>query len=182
MGIISLVIVSHSQQLAVGVRELAMQMVHDTVPIAIAAGIEDPENPLGTDPMQVYAAINSVFSDYGVLILMDLGSAVMSTEMALELLDLDKRSKVYLCSAPLVEGTIAAAVSAAAGNNIPTVIAEAQGALLGKAALLGSTDHLKPHTCPLAKKQGVGTDNHREKPLRFTRPTSRPICSDSISL
>lgn len=166
MGIISLVIVSHSQQLAVGVRELAMQMVHDTVPIAIAAGIEDPENPLGTDPMQVYAAINSVFSDHGVLILMDLGSAVMSTEMALELLDPDKRSKVYLCSAPLVEGTIAAAVSAAAGNNIPTVIAEAQGALLGKAALLGSTDHLQPHTCPLAKKQGVGTDNYRE--IRLT--------------
>lgn len=165
MSIISLVIVSHSQQLALGVRELAVQMVDQIVPIAIAAGIEDPENPLGTDVMQVCQAINSVFSDDGVLVLMDLGSAVMSAEMALEFLSPEQRAKVYLCSAPLVEGTIAAAVSAAAGNNIQEVIAEAQGALSAKATMLGVQDHLKPHTCPLVQTGGVSSENSQEMRL-----------------
>ncbi|BDI20176.1 hypothetical protein ANSO36C_59780 [Nostoc cf. commune SO-36] len=53
MAVIGIVIVSHSKQLALGVRELAAQMVQNQVPIAVAAGIEDPENPLGTDPIQV---------------------------------------------------------------------------------------------------------------------------------
>ncbi|WP_371418252.1 phosphoenolpyruvate--protein phosphotransferase [Anabaena sp. UHCC 0253] len=163
---ISLVIVSHSKQLALGVRELAVQMVHERVPIAIAAGIEDPENPLGTDAMQVYEAIISVFSDAGVLVLMDLGSAVMSAEMALEFLSPEQRAKVYLCSSPFVEGTIAAAVSAAAGNSIQTVIAEAQGALLAKATLLGVSDNLKPHACPMARKRGVSAEKTRE--IRLT--------------
>ncbi|MTJ54793.1 phosphoenolpyruvate--protein phosphotransferase [Anabaena sp. UHCC 0253] len=166
MSIISLVIVSHSKQLALGVRELAVQMVHERVPIAIAAGIEDPENPLGTDAMQVYEAIISVFSDAGVLVLMDLGSAVMSAEMALEFLSPEQRAKVYLCSSPFVEGTIAAAVSAAAGNSIQTVIAEAQGALLAKATLLGVSDNLKPHACPMARKRGVSAEKTRE--IRLT--------------
>ena len=165
MSIISLVIVSHSQQLALGVRELAVQMVDERVPIAIAAGIEDPDNPLGTDAMQVYQAITSVFSDHGVLVLMDLGSAVMSAEMALEFLSPEQRPKVYLCSAPLVEGTLAAAVSAAAGNNIQEVIAEAQGALSAKATMLGVKDHLKPHTCPLVQTGGVGGENSQEMRL-----------------
>ncbi len=84
-AVIGIVIVSHSKQLALGVQELAAQMVQGKVPLAIAAGIEDPENPLGTDPMQVYQAIASVFSDDGVLVLMDLGSALMSAEMSLDL-------------------------------------------------------------------------------------------------
>lgn len=165
MSIISLVIVSHSQQLALGVRELAVQMVDERVPIAIAAGIEDSENPLGTDAMQVYQAITSVFSDHGVLVLMDLGSAVMSAEIALEFLSPEQRAKVYLCSAPLVEGTLAAAVSAAAGNNIQEVIAEAQGALSAKATTLGVKDHFKPHTCPLVQTGGVGGENSQEMRL-----------------
>ncbi|MEY2912491.1 MAG: hypothetical protein RLZZ184_1800 [Cyanobacteriota bacterium] len=165
MSIISLVIVSHSQQLALGVRELAVQMVGQRVPIAIAAGIEDSDNPLGTDAMQVYQAITSVFSDHGVLVLMDLGSAVMSAEMALEFLSPEQRDKVYLCSAPLVEGTLAAAVSAAAGNNIQEVIAEAQGSLSAKATMLGVQDHLKPHTCPLVQTGGVSDENSQEMRL-----------------
>ncbi|MEH2402025.1 phosphoenolpyruvate--protein phosphotransferase [Nostoc sp.] len=134
---IGIVIVSHSKQLALGVRELAAQMVHGQVPIAVAAGIEDPENPLGTDPIQVYEAIASVFSDDGVLVLMDLGSALLSAEMAIEFLSEAQQQKVYLCEAPLVEGAIAAVVAAAAGRNIHQVMAEACGALLAKATQLG---------------------------------------------
>lgn len=134
---IGIVIVSHSKQLALGVRELAAQMVHDQVPIAVAGGIDDPENPLGTDPIQVYEAIASILSDDGVLVLMDLGSALMSAEMALEFFSDDQQNKIHLCEAPLVEGAIAAAVAAASGSNIDEVIIEARGALVAKATHLG---------------------------------------------
>ncbi|MEH1844911.1 MAG: phosphoenolpyruvate--protein phosphotransferase [Nostoc sp.] len=134
---IGIVIVSHSKQLALGVRELAAQMVQDQVPMAVAAGIEDPENPLGTDPIQVYEAIASIFSDDGVLVLMDLGSALLSAEMAIEFLPEAQQQKVYLCEAPLVEGAIAAVVAVASGKDIHQVMAEARGALLAKATQLG---------------------------------------------
>lgn len=137
MAVIGIVIVSHSKQLALGVRELAAQMVQGQVSIAVAAGIEDRENPLGTDPIQVYEAIASVFSDDGVLVLMDLGSALLSAEMAIEFLSEAQQQKVYLCEAPLVEGAIAAVVAAAAGGDIHQVMAEARGALLAKATQLG---------------------------------------------
>ena len=94
---VGIVIVSHSKQLALGVQELAVQMVQGNVPLAVAAGIDDAENPLGTDPMQVYEAIASVFSNDGVLVLMDLGSALMSAEMAIEFLPETQRKQVYLC-------------------------------------------------------------------------------------
>lgn len=137
MAVIGIVIVSHSKQLALGVRELAAQIIQGQVPIAIAAGIEDPENPLGTDPIQVYEAIASVFSDDGVLVLMDLGSALLSAEMAIEFFSEAQQQKVYLCEAPLVEGAIAAVVAAASGRDIHQVMAEARGALLAKATQLG---------------------------------------------
>ncbi|MEH2333141.1 phosphoenolpyruvate--protein phosphotransferase [Nostoc sp.] len=137
MAAIAIVIVSHSKQLALGVRELAAQMVQGQVAIAVAAGIEDSENPLGTDPIQVYEAIASVFSDDGVLVLMDLGSALLSAEMAIEFLPEAQQEKVYLCEAPLVEGAIAAVVAAGAGGDIHQVMAEARGALLAKATQLG---------------------------------------------
>jgi multiphosphoryl transfer protein len=137
VAVIGIVIVSHSKQLALGVRELAAQMVQGQVSIAVAAGIEDSENPLGTDPIQVYEAIASIFSDDGVLVLMDLGSALLSAEMAIEFLPEAQQQKVYLCEAPLVEGAVAAVVAAAAGNNIQQVMAEARGALLAKATQLG---------------------------------------------
>ncbi len=137
---VGIVIVSHSKQLAEGVRELAAQMVQGQVPLAIAAGIDDPQNPLGTDAMQVYEAIASVYSDDGVLVLMDLGSAVMSAEMALEFLPESQRDNVYLCAAPLVEGSIAATVTAVSGGDIQQVMVQAREALLAKATHLGVAD------------------------------------------
>lgn len=141
---IAIVIVSHSKQLAQGVQELATQMVQGKVPLVVAAGIDDPENPLGTDAMQVYEAIASSYSDEGVIVLMDLGSAVINAEMALEFLPEELRDKVHLCEAPLVEGAIAAAVAAASGSDIQQVIAEARGALVAKATQLGVAHNLTP--------------------------------------
>ena len=132
MAAVGIVIVSHSRQLAEGVRELAVQMVQGKVSLAVAAGIDDPKNPLGTDAIQVYEAIASIYNDQGVIVLMDLGSALMSAEMAVEFLSEEQRKKVHLCEAPLVEGAIAAAVAAASGCNIQQVIAQARGALVAK--------------------------------------------------
>ena len=128
---VGIVIVSHSAKLAAGVEELARQMVREPLPIAIAGGIDDPIGPFGTDAMEVYAAIESAYSEDGVIVLMDLSNAVKSAQMALEFLPQNKRSKVRLCEAPLVEGAIAAAVQAVAGASLEKVIAEARGALLG---------------------------------------------------
>jgi phosphocarrier protein FPr len=133
---IGLVIVSHSAKLAEGVCELARQVAHGKVRIAAAGGTTDPQNPIGTDAFQVVEAIQSVYSDDGVLVLMDLGSAVLSAETALELLGKDKPG-VRLCSAPLVEGSVAAAGLAAAGASLAEAAIEAENALTGKAAQLG---------------------------------------------
>lgn len=82
------------------------------MPIAVAAGADDPEHPLGTDAAKIRRAIEEVYSDDGVLVLMDLGSAILSAEMAVDFLPEDKRANVRLCAAPIVEGAIAAVVQA----------------------------------------------------------------------
>ncbi|WP_017720422.1 phosphoenolpyruvate--protein phosphotransferase [Kamptonema formosum] len=135
---VSIVIVAHSAKLAAAVRELAEQMVQGGVKIALAAGIDDPENPFGTDAVRVCEAIESVYSDRGVVVLMDLGSALMSAEMALEFLPSEKRDRVRLCEAPLVEGALAAAVVAGAGASLEQVMAEARNSLAAKAAQLSN--------------------------------------------
>ena len=134
---VGIVIVSHSKQLALGVKQLAEQMAQGKVTIAVAAGINDAQNPIGTDTMQVYEAIESVYSETGVLVLMDLGSALMSAEMALEFLPPEQRENVYLCEAPLVEGAIAATVTAASDADIQEVLRQAREALAAKASQLG---------------------------------------------
>ena len=140
---VSIVIVSHSATLAAGVRELALQMVQGQVAIATAGGVDDDEHPIGTDPLKVMAAIESVFSEDGVVVMMDLGSALLSTETAVELLAPEQQAHVYLCPAPLVEGTLAAAVQASIGASASQVMQEAQGALAMKLRQLG---HEEPAT------------------------------------
>lgn len=134
---VNIVVVSHSARLAAGVVELAEQMNHGGCRIAVAAGIDDETSPIGTDAIKVMMAIESVFEPAGVLVLMDLGSAVLSTETALELLSPAMRSAVMHCSAPLVEGTVAAVVAAATGGSLLQVRAEAMGALQAKQRQVG---------------------------------------------
>jgi phosphocarrier protein FPr len=113
---VGLVIVSHSAKLAEGVRDLAEQMVQGQAAMAVAGGIDDPVHPFGTDAMKVFEAIESVYSPDGVLVLMDLGSALLSAETALEFLSPEQRPHVVLCAAPLVEGVMAAAAGLIGGN------------------------------------------------------------------
>ncbi len=135
---VGIVIVSHSATLAAGVRELAAEMAGPDVRLELAGGIEAPEPALGTDAVRVAEAIAQADSGDGVLVLMDLGSAVLSAETALELLTPEQRGRVLLCEAPLVEGAVAAAVSAKLGAPLADVAVEARGGLEGKVAHLGA--------------------------------------------
>ena len=112
---IGFVIVSHSARLAEGVCELAAQMAQGRVRLAAAGGTDDPGQPIGTDAFRIRQAIEQVWDPDGVLVFTDLGSAVLSAEMALEMLDPDRRARVRLCEGPLVEGAVAAVSLAAAG-------------------------------------------------------------------
>jgi len=134
---VGLVVVSHSRGLARAAVALAQEMLHGKqIRIAIAAGLDD--TTFGTDAAQIVDAIIAADQGAGVVVLMDLGSAVLSAELALELLEDDVRERVVLCPAPLVEGLVVAAVAAANGADSNEVAAEAAGALAGKIGHLGS--------------------------------------------
>jgi dihydroxyacetone kinase phosphotransfer subunit len=129
---IGIVVVSHSVALAEAAVKLADEMVHGAGPVvAVAAGAGEG---FGTDATEVSAALSRAASPDGVLVLMDLGSAVLSAELALELSA--PTYPVRLSPAPLVEGLVAAVVRAAGGADLDTVAREAENALLPKASAL----------------------------------------------
>jgi len=133
---VGLVVVSHSRPLADAAVALARQMLPGRdLAIEIAAGTED--GGLGTDAVAVSEAITAADSGAGVVVLMDLGSAVLSAETALELLDDEVRDRVLLSPAPLVEGLVGAVVVAAGGADRDRVAAEALLGLAPKQAHLG---------------------------------------------
>ncbi|MGL5590247.1 MAG: dihydroxyacetone kinase phosphoryl donor subunit DhaM, partial [Aeromonas veronii] len=132
---IGIVVVSHSAMLAAGLKALADQL-GSPARLLLAAGVDDPDHPIGTDAIAVMSAIEEADGGSGVLVLMDLGSALLSAETALELLPPELSARVRLCPAPLVEGTLAAVVAAGSGLTLDEVAAEALGALGPKQAML----------------------------------------------
>lgn len=119
---VGLVIVSHSAKIAEGVKELAAQMTQGAVLIAAAGGTLD--GSLGTSVDLIRRGIEQVASNEGVLVLVDLGSAVMSAETAMEDLGVTCR----ISNAPLVEGAVFAAVEASIGSTLAQVQAAAENA------------------------------------------------------
>lgn len=120
---VGLVVVSHSAQLAAGVVELASQMAHDVALVA-AGGMVD--GSVGTSLERIMAALDEADSGDGVVVLADLGSAVMTAEAAIEFLD--RPAAACLADAPLVEGSVAAAVAAQGGADRATVLRAAETA------------------------------------------------------
>ena len=169
---VNLVIVSHSPSLAVGVAELARAMTQQQpIVIATAAGTGDEQNPLGTNAEEIRRAIEAAYSEDGVLVLMDLGSAIMSAELAMDFLPDDSRKHVRLIAAPVVEGAIAAAVQASLGGSLDDVANEAMGALAAKIDQLGQYQPQPPLktkvTHPLAGAQDIiVTIENRLAPIR----------------
>lgn len=126
---VALVLVSHSERLAEGARELAAQMAPDV--LLVAAG-GDGAGGLGTSFDRVEEALLAATADgRSAVVLTDLGSAVLTTESVVELLDEDVAARVHLADAPFVEAAVAAAVTAAGGAPVGEVLGAATAAGAG---------------------------------------------------
>jgi dihydroxyacetone kinase phosphotransfer subunit len=126
--LVGLVLISHSATLADGLREMVAQVAGDEVAVGTAGGTEDGR--LGTSAPRISSALRSTLaaSPNGVLVLLDLGSAALSLELALEDLEPLERERVRVSEAPLVEGAILAAVQASIGASLAECAAAADGA------------------------------------------------------
>jgi len=124
--LVSIVLVSHSKTLAEGLRDMVVQVAGDTVRVAAAGGTADGR--LGTNAEAILEAIRAVDDGDGVLVLLDLGSAWLSVEMALDELSETEHARVIVSEAPLVEGAVLAAVQASVGAPLAEVAAAAAGA------------------------------------------------------
>jgi phosphoenolpyruvate-protein phosphotransferase/dihydroxyacetone kinase phosphotransfer subunit len=155
--VVGVVVVSHSAALADGVVELAREMGGGEVAIEPAGGLAEP-GQLGTDAELVRGAIERARSQDGVLVLMDLGSALMSAEIAVEMLAEDAGGPIVLSEAPLVEGAMAAVARARGGATLEEVAAEARGALLMKASQLGVEEAEPAASLPAPEPSGEGEE------------------------
>jgi PTS hybrid protein len=122
---VGIVLVSHSDSLVCGLRELLLQVGGDGIAVAAAGGTDDGR--LGTSYRRIADAIASADKGSGVVVLTDLGSAVLTTRSVLADWTVRDHGPV-LVDAPLVEGAVAAAVIAAAGADLATVCAAAEEA------------------------------------------------------
>jgi PTS hybrid protein len=125
--LVGLVIVSHSARVADGTLELAAQMAGPEVRIVAAGGLED--GTIGTDAARIAAAIQAADAGAGVVVMCDLGSAVLSASTALEMLDPAQATRVRLSRGPVVEGAIVAAIQASIGDDLQAVCDTADGML-----------------------------------------------------
>jgi len=125
---ISIVIVSHSEKVAAGAVEIANEMNTAGIPIVAAGGTGDGR--IGTNTELIVNAINGVYSGDHILVFADLGSSILSTEMALDLLDPEVAEKVHIVDAPVVEGAVVATIQAAISDDVNEIIEVAEGSKL----------------------------------------------------
>lgn len=119
MANVGIVIVSHSSKIAEGTGDMVRQMVGDTVPLACTGGNEG--GGLGTSAAAILRAIEAAWSEAGVAVLVDLGGAETNSEMAVEMLAPERRGRVVVCNAPIVEGAVVAAAEASGGSTLDAV-------------------------------------------------------------
>jgi len=120
---VSIVIVSHSPEVARGAADMVREMVGTEVRVAHGG---NPAGGLGTDVGAILRAIESVYGPKGVAMLIDLGGAETNSEMAIEMLPEEMRKNVVICNAPIVEGAVMAATEAAGGASLQAVRATAE--------------------------------------------------------
>jgi PTS hybrid protein len=129
--LVGLVLISHSATLVDGLRDMVAQVAGDGVAVEVAGGTDDGR--LGTSAPRIAAALRAALagSPDGVVVLLDLGSAALSLEVALEELDPADRERVRISEAPLVEGAVMAAVQASVG----AVLADVESAAAAAASM-----------------------------------------------
>ncbi len=111
---VGIVVVSHSAKIADGIVELVLHMAGEVEIVAVGG---DSDGGLGTDPERMQKAIESMEAE-DILVLMDIGSAVLSAETVLEMLSPEVREKVRLVDAPVVEGAFSCGVTASTGADV----------------------------------------------------------------
>ena len=121
---VSIVIVSHSADVARGAAAMVRQMVGKEIRVAHCGGNAD--GGLGTDVTAIKRCIEQVYGPRGVAVLVDLGGAETNSEMAIEMLPREWQTNVVICEAPVVEGAVMAATEAAGGSNLDKVRATAE--------------------------------------------------------
>ena len=129
---VSLIFVSHSYELAKTAVDYIRKVTNTNVKMAFSGGTGDNHSEMGTDSIDVFNAIESVYSDDGVLIFCDLGSALISSELAISMLDEEKSVNVRMTSAPFIEGGINAAIQSSLNKSLDEVVSEAIESLTPK--------------------------------------------------
>jgi dihydroxyacetone kinase phosphotransfer subunit len=131
---VGLVLVSHSAEIGAGLAGLVAQVAGPDVPIGVAAGM--PDGSLGTDGGRVLELLRSAANGTGAgaVVLMDLGSSVLAVRAALAELEPEELERIVVVDAPLVEGAVAAGVTASTGADV-TAVAEAAREARGVAKL-----------------------------------------------
>ena len=116
---INLLIASHSKKLAEGLREILIQMAPN-VNILVSGG--DKDGNIGSNFDEINEIINEYATNDGLVIFFDLGSSMMNCQMAIDMLDDEKKSKVYLAGTPIVETSVQIAVEASAGQSLDEIV------------------------------------------------------------
>lgn len=118
---LAILIISHSDKIAEGTKEVAEQMMQAEIEIRAVGGTADGN--IGTDTDRIEAAVKDLLSEEGIIVLTDLGSAVMSFDLVYDFLDDQEKAKVKLANAPLVEGAVLGAIEASLGKDMEAVLA-----------------------------------------------------------
>ena len=116
---INLLIASHGKKLAEGLREILIQMAPN-VNILVSGG--DKDGNIGSNFDEINQIINEYATNDGLVIFFDLGSSMMNCQMAIDMLDDEKKSKVYLAGTPIVETSVQIAVEASAGQSLEKIV------------------------------------------------------------
>lgn len=116
---INILIASHSKKLAEGLREILIQMAPN-VNILVSGG--DKDGNIGSNFDEINEIINEYATNDGLVIFFDLGSSMMNCQMAIDMLDDEKKSKVYLAGTPIVETSVRIAVEASAGQSLEKIV------------------------------------------------------------
>ncbi len=119
---IGLILVSHSVKITDGIKDLVIEMTKDEVPIVSAGGTSDGR--LGTSADKIVDAINELSNCNNILIFTDIGSSIMSSEMALDLVGEELKNKCILVDAPMVEGAFIAGVQSMVSDDVNQVLEE----------------------------------------------------------
>lgn len=116
---VNILLASHSKKLAEGLREILLQMAPG-VEIIISGG--DNEGNIGSNFDEINELIGKYAKDEGLVVFFDLGSSMLNCQMAIDMLDEEKKSKVYLAGTPLIETSVQTAVNASAGQSLDEIV------------------------------------------------------------